>query len=136
MLNSKDSSRAKILQNFLPVLDDLRSLGTKYSEVEFAKTYFALQSDFENTLKGFGVSDFSAVVGEPVNRSRMKVASEEHDESAKGTVLREVSSGVELKGNVMKMAECVVSLGKEEDDIKEEEKGKEPAEASEEDSGK
>mmetsp|Transcript_151 Transcript_151/g.201 ORF Transcript_151/g.201 Transcript_151/m.201 type:complete len:296 (+) Transcript_151:70-957(+) len=122
---------ATTIQNFLPILDNLRELDVMYANDEFAKCYSALRSDYENSLKGLGLSEFSVSTGEELNLSKMAAVAQEYsNDIAKGAVIREESSGIEVSGNVIRLANCVVSLGSEADAIKEaEEKAKAEAEA-------
>jgi molecular chaperone GrpE (heat shock protein) len=129
--DNMEGARATTIQNFLPVLDNLRELDVMYANDEFAKCYSALRSDYESRLKGLGLSEFSVSTGEELNLSRMAAVAQEYsDDIAKGAVIREESSGIEVSGNVIRLAKCVVSLGSEAEAVKEaEEKAKAEAEA-------
>jgi len=114
--DSKDIARATVLQPFLPILDDIKSKAEVYSGDEFAKGYSALGSDFSNTLKNLGVSEFAVTEGETINFLRTKTIKEEYSDTiAKGCVITPLSTGYELKGNVMRQADVIVSLGSEAD---------------------
>ena len=121
------TAKATILQDFLPVLDELVALDDKYADDDFAKSYKALRWDLNNAMTALGMSEYAPEVGAVADASRF-IAVEEHysDDFAKGTIIAPVSVGLELQGNVMKMAECVVSLGSE---AEAEAKAKEAAEA-------
>lgn len=114
---SKDSgmvARASVLQSFLPIVDALKSNADVYADDEFAKKYSALGSDFNNALKNLGVAEYSVEEGENINTLRTTTVKEEYSDTiAKGCVISSVRDGFELKGNVMRMAEVVVSLGSE-----------------------
>jgi len=107
-------ARAIVLQSFLPILDDLKSKGEVYADDEFAQKYAALGSDFSNCLTNLGVSEYTVAEGENINSLRTNTVEEEFSDSiAKGCVIAPVRLGYELKGNVMRMADVVVSLGSE-----------------------
>lgn len=107
-------ARAVVLQSFLPILDDLKSKGELYADDEFAQKYSALGSDFSNCLTNLGVSEYTVAEGENINSLRTNTVEEEFSDSiAKGCVIAPVRLGYELKGNVMRMADVVVSLGSE-----------------------
>jgi len=129
--NNEEASRATTIQEFLPVLDELRNLDVTFSDDEFAKSYTALGKQFESSLTGLGLTQFSVAGGDELNRSRMAVVGEEYsDDVKKGIVMREERAGIEVTGNVIRLADCVVSLGSEAEAIKEaEEKAKAAAEA-------
>merc|ERR1712157_573309 len=116
--NNRIASQASSIQNFLPSYELLEELRAKYADNEYAQSYSALS--LKNTFQQLGVVEFDAIVGEAMDRSRCKVAGEEYsNEYSKGTVLDVVKSGMELNGFVIRLAECVVSLGSEEDARKE-----------------
>merc|ERR1712174_56877 len=89
-----------------------------YADNEYAQSYSALS--LKNSFQQLDVVEFDAIVGEAMDRSRCKVAGEEYsNEYSKGIVLDVVKSGMELNGFVIRLAECVVSSGSEEDARKE-----------------
>lgn len=113
-------SRASAVKNFIPVLDKLQELSQKYEEVDFAKPYNALGSNFRNSFTELNVVEFEMKSNEIADPNKVKRISEEYsDEYAKGTVIHQEKSGLELQGNVIKLAECVVSLGSEKEAIAE-----------------
>ncbi|GAX26993.1 hypothetical protein FisN_9Lh301 [Fistulifera solaris] len=116
MLNTsnRSTSTAALLTKFLPTMDKLNELREKYGEDSFGKQYNALPGTLMAGFSAMGVADFSVTVGEKMDAERMVAVAEEHSvELPAGTVIREVSSGLQLEGNVIRMAECVVSLGPE-----------------------
>jgi molecular chaperone GrpE (heat shock protein) len=121
--NSKYVSRASVMQKFLPVMDELNALGEQYGEDDFAAGYDALRRDFNNVMSNsLDLEEYSVKVGEKLNRFREAVVGNEYSEEvAKGNVLRQVSSGLEVKGNVVRFAECIVSKGSEADEKKKQE---------------
>jgi len=107
---------ASVLQSFLPILDELKYLEGKYSDDEFAKKYSALSWDFNNAMKALGVTEFTAKEGVKLNALRENPVKEDYsDDIEKGFVIAPVGVGFELDGNVMRMADVVVSLGSEAD---------------------
>lgn len=121
----KTVARAEVLQNFLPIVDELDSLSEKYADDEFVKKYSALSWDFRNALKDMGVEEFFIQDGEKRDLRRVKAVDQEYSDSIpKGHIIRSIegSKGYELEGNVMRMVEAVISLGPE---IDEEEDGSE-----------
>ena len=94
----------------MPAYDKLNGLKEKYSDGGFGAAYSEL--NLQATFANLGVTDYNVVPGEEVNNFRMKVLeSEMSKDFAKDTVIREVSSGLELDGNVIRAASCVASLG-------------------------
>lgn len=109
-------ARAVVLESFLPVLEDLQSKAEVYADDEFAKKYSALGSDFNNALKNLGVSEFTVSESEKIDVMRINTVKEEYSDTvAKGCVITSLRVGYELEGNVMRMADAVVSLGSEAD---------------------
>jgi hypothetical protein len=106
---------ASVVQNFLPILEDLEQLQEQYGNDDFGKSYNALSGILRSGMKELGVEDFDIQAGSSPVDGRVSVVAEEYSEEfPQGTVIRTISTGMELQGNVIKMAECVVSLGKEE----------------------
>jgi len=114
MADTKYAARAGVIQTFLPVLDDLDALGAKYEGDSFASSLGALRTEFFNSLQELGVTEFGAKAGEPVDGSRVVAVEDTYsDEFSKGTVVSLLKSGFEIKGNIVRAAECVGSLGSE-----------------------
>lgn len=115
MANSnQDTNMATILRSFLPVKDKLDMLRQSYGEDEFGQAYVALAGNFNTCLAEMGVTDYTVSPGDPVDRRRVVVVEEEYStEFAKDTVVQPLKLGLELKGNVIRLAECVGSLGDE-----------------------
>lgn len=112
--NNKSTATAVVLQNFLPVLEQLRESKTKYENDEFGQKYSALSSDFEKVFADMGVTEFTVSEGDKADARRIVTVEEQYSETiAQGCVIKPLQVGVELDGNVMKMAEAVVSLGPE-----------------------
>ncbi|KAL3908007.1 MAG: hypothetical protein SGARI_003261, partial [Bacillariaceae sp.] len=107
---SQSSATAAVLRDFMPSYDKLNSLNEKYAGDAFGTAYSEL--NLQATFSNLGVTDYNVAPGEEVNNFRMKVLeSEISKDFAKDTVVREISSGLELGGNVIRAASCVASLG-------------------------
>jgi len=120
---SKASAKANIIKSFLPNLDYLREIADEtYADNEFAKSYKALKNDFENALKGMDLTDFTVDVGSQVDRSRCTVVEEEvsNEYSDADVILRVNKIGYEVSGQIIRMAEVVVSKGEEVEENEEE----------------
>ena len=114
MADNKFAARAGVIATFLPVLNDLESVGMKYEGDEFAKSLGALRAEFMNSMNELGVTEYTVNVGDVVDGSRVVATSEEYsEECATGTVVSSVKSGLEIQGNIVRPAECVASLGSE-----------------------
>jgi molecular chaperone GrpE (heat shock protein) len=114
--DNESTAKAAILQDFLPVLDELRALDEKYAGDDFAQSYKALRWDLNNAMTALGMSEYTAEVGATADPTRVVAVEEQYsNDFAKGAVISPVAVGLELQGNVMRMAECVVSLGSEAD---------------------
>lgn len=108
------SSTANVVTEFLPVLDELQRLKALYADDAFGKNYNAMAGNFQTALLELGVEEFTVPVGSPVDGRRVVVVDTEYsDKIAKNTVVRPLKLGLELKGNVVRLAECVASLGSE-----------------------
>jgi molecular chaperone GrpE (heat shock protein) len=115
--DNKSASRASILQSFLPVYDELETLGTMYESNSFAKTLNSgLRSEFDKALNELGVSEYAVESGQSISSAmgRVVAVNEEYSEEYdKGMIIRPLKSGLEIKGNVIRPAEVVGSLGRE-----------------------
>jgi len=135
--SNKYAATAGILTEFLPVLDKLTNLRDQYNDDEFGQKYSALAGGMKAAFTEMGVTEFTVAPGDVVDTSRMVVVDSEYSETAEeNTVLRPVAIGMELQGNVVRMAECVASLGTEargEEDSEEESPSKENNESANED---
>jgi molecular chaperone GrpE (heat shock protein) len=115
--DNKSASRSVVLQSFLPVLDELETLGQQYESNNFAKTLNSgLRSELDKALNELGVTEYMVESGMTMGTAvgRVVAVEEEYSEEyAKGTVIRPLKSGLEIKGNVIRPAEVVGSLGKQ-----------------------
>ena len=134
MADNKGIARAAVIETFLPVLDDLDAVWSKYEGDEFAKSLSALRTEFMSSLHELGVTEYEAKVGDVVDGGRIVSVSEEHSEEfGKGTVISVLKKGLEISGNVVRPAECVGSLGS--DKVEEETAAEEEADAGEDATG-
>ena len=131
--SNKYAATAGVLTEFLPVLDRLQALREQYDADEFGAKYSALAGGLRAAFTEMGVTEYTVNEGEPVEKSRVVVVDSEYSETVeKDTVLRPVAIGMELQGNVVRMAECVASLGSETSAEEEESGGGEEEPAPEE----
>jgi len=106
------------LTQFLPVYDKLNELKAQYGEDAFGKQYNAL--GLQSSFASLGVTEFALALGDTVDASRMVVTESVHsDAAAANCVLEPLSTGLELDGNIVRMAECVASLGPEQPPVEE-----------------
>lgn len=106
--------------------DRLNELKEKYANNEFGLKYNGIT--MQPTFSSMGVEEYTVEAGAKVDNFRMKVVESEYSsEYAKDTVIRPVTVGMQLEGNAMRPAECVASLGIEEE-IKAAEEGEEDSE--------
>lgn len=86
----------------------------QYAETEFGSKYGSLS--IEESFAKMGVTEYSLEAGQDLDDYRMAaVESEYSTEIAKDKVIRPVAAGLELEGNVIRAAQCVVSAGSEEE---------------------
>lgn len=111
---SKSISRASVLQkHFVPILEEMSLLQQKYATTPNGKSYDTLRSDMMLALqKKIDVTTYDSPVGKEVNKQRDAIVGyEASDTIPKGMVLRSVKSGLEVQGNVICPAQCIVSQG-------------------------
>jgi molecular chaperone GrpE (heat shock protein) len=105
---------AGVVSEFLPVLDELQRLKALYEGDAFGKNYNAMAGNLQTALLELGVEEYAIPVGSPVDGRRVVVVDTEYsDKFAKNTIVRPLKLGLEIKGNVVRLAECVASLGSE-----------------------
>ena len=67
------------------------------------------------------MEQFTVQEGDVVTKRRMEIVHEEYSNSiTKGYVIKPIQMGYELKGNVIRMAKVVASLGSEQEEEEEE----------------
>jgi molecular chaperone GrpE len=102
----------KLLKELLPVVDNLEralSHGDATDGDQLLKGVQMVHRQLLDTLKKFGVTQFSAA-GEPFNPERHEAMQQmETDEAAPGTVVSEYMKGFELHGRLLRPAMVVVS---------------------------
>lgn len=124
--DNKKVAVANVLQSFLPILEQLSVLDVQYEDNVFAKSYKALRWDFNNALVDLGVVEYTVKEGDVADKRRVVAVQEEYSETVpQGVVISPVGVGFELEGNVMKLAQAVVSLGPEPAEEEEAEGGEE-----------
>ncbi|CAJ1955349.1 unnamed protein product [Cylindrotheca closterium] len=112
--SNKSSATASVLSEFLPLYDKFVSMREQYADTEFGSKYGYLT--IVDAFDKMGVTEYSLETGQDVDAYRMAaVESEYSTEIAKDKVIRPVAAGLELKGNVIRPAQCVVSAGPEEE---------------------
>jgi molecular chaperone GrpE (heat shock protein) len=101
----------------MPAYDTLNNLQQTYADDEFGSKYNNL--NLQQTFANLGVTDFTVTPGDKVNPFRMKVLEKEISKDVdKDLVIRAVSPGLELDGNVIRAASCIASLGSEQEEEK------------------
>jgi len=111
---NKFIARASVLQEFLPVLDELQAADQKYAGNNFADNYSKLSANFKKVLEDLEMSDFNPEIGTKIDTRRCNVVDKVYSEEiGKDCVVSARTIGYELQGNVMRMAEVVSSLGSE-----------------------
>lgn len=111
---NKFSATAAVLSEFLPIMDKLMVLREKYGEDEFGKMYNALPGAIKAGFSSMDCTEFEIAPNEPVATNRMVViSSEPSDTVPKDCVIRTVVPGMELQGNIMRLAQVVASSGSE-----------------------
>ncbi len=100
------------IQSFLPVLDNLKSamshVPAEQQGSEWAKGVGFIVKQFEGVLNGYGVRVFETV-GKPFDPTRHEAAGEDAaGDVPPGTVAREVQSGYELDGRVIRPAKVIL----------------------------
>jgi molecular chaperone GrpE (heat shock protein) len=109
---NKFSATAAVLSEFLPIMDKLMALREKYGEDEFGKMYNALPGAIKTGFTSMDCTEYEVAANEPVVTTRMVVvASEPSDTVPNDSVIRTVVPGMELQGNMMRLAQVVVSSG-------------------------
>lgn len=112
--SSKSSAIAGVLADFLPVYDKFAELKERYAGDEFGSKFSGLS--IEATFSKLGVTDFEVEAGQQVDNFRVAIVESEYStEFAKDTIIRPLSKGMELEGNVIRAAQCVASAGSEEE---------------------
>jgi len=112
-IDNKFTAKASIVQSFLPVMDALAAADNTYADSDNNK-YTALSGNMRTALKELDVEEYTVEVGSIVDKRRVSISEEVYsDQYEKDVVISPVSVGLELKGNVIRLAECVVSLGSE-----------------------
>lgn len=98
----------------MPIVDSVETLREKYGEDSFGKQYNAVSGSVKSALSELGVTSFEIKAGDVIDDPR-KIDVIESQYSTeypkKGSVIQVISNGMELKGNIVRPAKCIVSLG-------------------------
>ncbi|GMI23571.1 hypothetical protein TeGR_g2488 [Tetraparma gracilis] len=133
---------AGVVGKIMEVYEELDEVGVRYlggdpegSEARVARSYDALKANLMAKLRGLGLREFHAAVGEKRDAGRHDViegggGGEFCTEVKEGCVKREVGEGWELGGEVVRRAKVVLSKGAEK--VEEEEVEEEAEEQAEE----
>jgi molecular chaperone GrpE (heat shock protein) len=114
MLQSSNryASTAVVLQPFVPIYDQLQATREAYGDSDFGQKYNALPGAMRSAWSALGVTEMSVKENDRFDAMRMVALESVHDETAPAqTVMQVLKQGLELQGNVIRLAECVVSLG-------------------------
>jgi molecular chaperone GrpE (heat shock protein) len=112
--SNKYSATASILTEFLPAMDTLISFREKYGDNEFGKMYNALPDAITSGFTSMGCTEYTIASNEMFASSRMtKLDSEPSATIPKDHVLRTVTPGMELQGNIIRLAQVITSSGNE-----------------------
>jgi molecular chaperone GrpE (heat shock protein) len=112
--SNKFTATASILTEFLPILDAVEALREKYMDDPFGKQYNAVAGAVKSALTELGVTSYEVKVGDLVDTIRIDpMESVYSTDYPKGTIIQVISNGLELNGNIVRPAKCVVSLGVE-----------------------
>jgi molecular chaperone GrpE (heat shock protein) len=116
--SNKDASQANVVQNFLIVWDELIELKNQdlssSSSSSFGVKYHGLVDSMASTLRELGVQSYDATVGELLDPVRVTIVDREFsDLYPPNTILHSSQPGLELRGNVLRLAQAIVSKGPE-----------------------
>lgn len=118
--SNKFTATASTLTEFLPIVDSVETLREKYGEDSFGKQYNAVSGSVKSALSELGVTPFEIKAGDVIDDPR-KIDVIESQYSTeypkKGSVIKVISNGMELKGNIVRPAKCIVSLGAAEQQV-------------------
>jgi len=113
--SSQSNAMAGILKSFIPVYDKLEMMREQYANDDFGKQYGGLW--IGPTFVKMGVKEYNVAAGETLDRIKMDpIAMEYSTTFPKDTVIVQLASGMELSGNVVRPAACVISRGSEEEE--------------------
>ena len=101
------------IQQFIPSIQTLRNLQSKYRRNKFAQQYSAIS--FQSFFQQLNVMEYDAQPGELFDSRRMRVVAREHSFAFReNEVIRTEKCGLEYQGHILDLVECVVSLGPDE----------------------
>jgi molecular chaperone GrpE (heat shock protein) len=112
--SNKYSATAAILTEFIPALDTLRSLRESFRDDAFGQMYNALPGAIQTGFTSMGCTEYDVPMNDPIVSSRMIVVHTEPSLTVPlHAVIRTVVPGMELQGNMIRLAQVVTSLGPE-----------------------
>jgi molecular chaperone GrpE (heat shock protein) len=115
--SNKDASQANVVQNFLIIWDELTELkhdNTDESSSSFGIKYHGLVDSFASAMRQLGVESYDAIVGETMDPIRVTIVEREFsDLYPPNTIIHSSKPGLELRGNVLRLAQAIVSKGPE-----------------------
>ena len=110
--SNKYTATAALLTEFLPAMDALNALKGRYESNEFGKMYNALPDAIRSGYTSMGCTEYSIETNTLLDPNRMTVIDSEPSTTVpKDAVIRTVLPGMELEGNMIRLAQVVTSLG-------------------------
>ena len=113
--SNKYSATANTIVEFLPILEALGTLKSKYGEDSFGQQYNTFYGAMNGSLKALGVTEYSVEVGATINPNdnRVSILESQYSEQypMKDVVMEVLVPGLELQGNVVRPIQIITSLG-------------------------
>ena len=114
--SNKYTATAAILTEFLPAMDDLYALKGRYETNEFGKMYNALPDAIRSGYTSMGCTEYSIDTNAIFDTNRMiSIGTEPSTTVPKDGVVLTVKPGIELHGNIVRLAQVVTSVGTNDD---------------------
>ena len=104
-------SERQILEEFIPVYDNFKlafAVERKEGDEGWAKGIEYIMKQFGKVLEDHGVIEIRTV-GETFDPERHEAVGEEESDEESGKIIKEVMSGYEMRGKVIRVAKVVVS---------------------------
>ena len=110
--SNKYTATAAILTEFLPALDALNSMKERYEANEFGKMYNALPDAVRSGFTSMGCTEYSIETNAIYDPNRMTIIDSEPSTTLpKDCIIRTIVPGMELQGNIIRLATVVTSSG-------------------------